>query len=76
MQTMVGSDSHVSESDVDEYLRERSIIGTVDTVRSCLREISDFGVSELLCWMRWGNLSDATIHQSMTLYSTLAPSAY
>ena len=71
MKKLVGSDSKIRASDIDKYLLERSMIGTVDTVRSRLHEISDFGVSELLCWMRWGNLSDATVHKSMTLYSTI-----
>jgi len=76
MQTLSETDSKVSESDIEEYLLERSIIGSEATIRTCLQEISDLGVNELLCWMRWGNLSDATVHKSMALYSAISQKSH
>ena len=54
-----------SEAQVDEYLRQRALIGPVDALRRGLRRLAAAGVDELLCWCRWGMLGDRTVRATM-----------
>ena len=54
-----------AEAQVDDYLRQRALIGSPATLRRNLRRLAAAGVDELLCWCRWGMLADRTVHATM-----------
>jgi|APSaa5957512622_1039677.scaffolds.fasta_scaffold18423_1 alkanesulfonate monooxygenase SsuD/methylene tetrahydromethanopterin reductase-like flavin-dependent oxidoreductase (luciferase family) len=71
MRALTGDDSSVNDDDVRGYLNERCSIGKPNQVAADLRQIADFGVSELICWSRWGGLSDDIVLNSMKLQTKL-----
>ena len=59
-----------TEVQVDEYLRQRALIGSPAALRGDLQRLADAGVDELLCWCRWGMLDDATVRATMEAVAT------
>ena len=54
-----------TEAQVDDYLRQRALIGPPARLRRDLRRLTDAGVDELLCWCRWGTLGDHAVRATM-----------
>ncbi|MCY4481509.1 MAG: LLM class flavin-dependent oxidoreductase [Spirochaetaceae bacterium] len=54
-----------TEAQVDDYLRQRALIGPPTALRRDLQRLAAAGVDELLCWCRWGMLGDRTVRATM-----------
>ena len=54
-----------TEAQVDDYLRQRALIGPPSALRRDLQRLAAAGVDELLCWCRWGMLGDRTVRATM-----------
>ena len=54
-----------TEAQVDEYLRQRAMIGTPRALQGDLRRLAAAGIDELLCWCRWGTLGDRMVRATM-----------
>lgn len=68
MADLTGHDGAVADTRIDDYLRERAFLGSAARVRDQVRTLTDLGVTELLCWVRWGGLPDDLVRDSMRRY--------